>query len=316
MTIHPGTAALAALLILGGCDRAFGLDDRDRVAGPDAAPEVAPYSRCGAFLSDDPLRYAAITSPLVAEDGGAAPWSWDAARAMCRQRGMDLAVVNDDHELGMAEVPPAWPFWIGAQLENSTWTTVDECPMLAPPPPGTVQGCGVVNGPLDLGVAACSGQLPPTSDPSVVTSALCETPRPMTASCLGNDPVATRYVRSIEPVDHEGAVEFCKSVHGHVVSFESHAEWTHVSQLTTDTIKARFWVGSTFDGTVWTTSTGCPATYSWHDGTPGTPAAGSCLASTLRVNGEEPESAGLFLDGVTPTECSDADEMFALCEVD
>lgn len=284
--------------------------------GPDAAPDAAPYSKCGAFLADDPLRYAAITNPLVSEDGRASLWSWDDARTMCRQRGMDLAVFNDDHELG-ATAPPAWPFWIGSQLVSSAWSTVDDCPAIAPlPPPGMVNGCGVVTGPLDLRATSCNGQLPPESEQPVVLHALCETPRPTTNGCLGNDPLATKYVRSIEPVTYDAAIAFCKNVNGRVVSFESHAEWTHISRLTTATLKARFWVGSTFDGTEWTASTGCPATYSWHNGTPGTPAAGSCLASTLRVNGEGPEAEGLFLDGVTPTECGRADEMFALCEVD
>jgi hypothetical protein len=305
---------MAAIVIFGGCDRAFGLEGR--VAGPDAAPDAVPYSKCGAFLYDDPLRYAAIVNPFISETGAAQPWSWEEARTMCRQRGMDLAVFNDEKELGTTTSPPTWPFWIGEQLADAAWTTVDDCPALEPtPPPGMVNGCGVVNAPLDLGATACNGQLPPSSEPSVVLDALCETPRPTANDCLGNDPLATRYVRSIQPLAYAGAIEFCTKVNGHVVSFESHAEWLHVSKLTADEVKARFWVGSTFDGSDWTAGTGCPATYSWSGGTPGTPVAGSCLASTLRVNGEGPESSGLFLDGVTPTECARGDEMFALCEV-
>jgi hypothetical protein len=307
---------MVATLAIGGCDAAFGLQTRE--AAPDAAPDAPPYSPCGAFLYDEPLRYANISNPRVAADEVTPlPWSWDDARTMCLQRGMDLAVFNDEHELGMAPEAPAWPFWIGEKLTNTTWSSVDDCPALEPAtPPAMSNGCGVVNGPITLGATACTGQLAPLSEPPVVTSALCETPRPTSASCLGNDPLGTRYVRSIQPLSHEGATAFCDNVKGQLVVFETHAEWKRVSKLTNEQFKARFWVGSTFDGTTWNAITSCPATYSWQGGTPGTPAAGSCLSTTLRVFGvDNGEHQGIWLDGVTPTTCDRTDELFAVCEI-
>ncbi len=307
---------VVAAVALGGCDRAFGLDERE--PGPDAAPDAPPYARCGTFLYDEPLRYATINNPRVAPDGVTPEaWSWDEARTMCLQRGMDLAVFNDEHELGMANESPAWPFWIGAKLDNATWSNVDECPALEPAvPPAMANGCGVVTGPVELGATACTGQLAPASEPVVVAAALCETPRPTTASCLGNDPLGTRYVRSIQPLDYASARAFCGDVNGELVVFETHAEWKRVSKLTNEQFKARFWVGSTFDGRAWNAITSCPATYSWKDGTPGTPIAGSCLSSTLRIDGDDnPEHQGIWLDGVTPTACDRTDELFAVCEI-
>lgn len=310
------TAVIAALLALTGCDQVFGLDGR--IPAPDAAPDAAPYTRCGTFLYDEPLRYANIANPRVAADQVTPlPWSWDEARTSCLQRGMDLAVFNDEHELGMAPEAPAWPFWVGERLVDASWESVDECPALEPAaPPAMENGCGVVNGPVTLGASDCSGQLPPLSEPPVVSSALCETPRPTSADCLGNDPLGTRYVRSIQPLDHAGATAFCNNVNGQLVVFETHDEWKRVSKLTNEELKARFWVGSTFDGTEWKAITNCPATYSWQNGTPGAPVAGSCLSTTLRVFGaENPEHQGIWLDGLAPTACDRTDELFAVCEI-
>lgn len=308
-------ALVVAVLATGGCDAVLGLDSRD--PAPDASPDAPPYTRCGTFLYDEPLRYAMVNNPRVAADEVTLlPWSWEDARTACRQRGMDLAVFNDEHELGMAPEAPTWPFWVGEKLENRAWTSVDECPALEPAtPPQMTSGCGVVAGPITLGAEACDGQLAPLAEPAVVTSALCETVRPTSASCLGNNPLGTRYVRSIRPLDYQGALAFCENVKGHVVVFETQAEWLRVAKLTNEEIQARFWVGSTFDGTVWNTVTSCPATYSWKDGTPGTPVAGSCLSSTLRVFGADEEHAGIWLDGVTPTACERTDELFAVCEI-
>ena len=101
-----------------------------------------------------------------------------------------------------------------------------------------------------------------------------------------------------------------------IVVFETQEEWKRVSKLTNEEFKARFWVGSTFDGTEWKAITRCPATYSWKDGTPGIPTAGSCLSSTLRVFGaDNPEHMGIWLDGVTPTACERTYELFAVCEI-
>lgn len=307
---------VAVVLALGGCDQAFGLEGR--LPAPDAAPDAPPYSKCGVFLYDEPLRYANIVNPKATPEGVPLPWSWEEARTMCLQRGMDLAVFNDDHEVGMAPEAPSWPFWIGAKLENAAWSYVDECPALEPATPSAMtSGCGVVAGPVDLSATACTGQLPPSEDkPPVVGSALCETPRPTNVNCLGNDPLGTRYVRSIQPLSYAAATAFCDDVNGQIVVFETDAEWKRVSKLTNEQFKARFWVGSSFDGTTWKAITSCPATYSWQNGTPGTPTSGSCLSTTLRVFGtENPEQQGIWLDGMTPTACDRNDELFAVCEI-
>lgn len=318
--LHGIAAALIALA--GGCDLAFGLGERpiESDAAPDPMSDAAPYSPCGAFLGDDPLRYASISNPKFEPDpdGGTVPlpWSWDEARTMCRRRGMDLAVFNDLHELGMATEPPGWPYWIGEQIVDSTWSSVDGCPaLMTGETTSTAAGCGVVRGPVEISPTACSGMLPPPSEPGVVIAALCESPRPTDASCLGNDPLQASYVRSAEPMSYEATRTYCAGIGGDVVVLETHAEWLHVAELTTEVIEARFWIGSTFDGEVWTTSTGCPAVYSWTGGSPGTPAAGSCLASVVRQSTAEEDLGAIIVDGVEPTACAESAEVFAVCEV-
>ena len=308
----------AQLALLAGCDGVFGLVAPPLVA--DAATDAPPYETCGVALGGDPLRYAMISNPRteLAPDGGVVslPWAWSEARTMCRQRGMDLAVFNDAHELGTASEPPGWPYWIGEYVDGVRWSSVDVCPaLMTDEPTTTADACGVVAAPGALAPIACTGALPAPAEPGVVVAALCETPRPTEERCLGNNPQRTSYPRSREPMSRDAARAYCAGLGGDLVVIESHAEWLHVAALTAEVIQARFWIGSTFDGETWTASTGCPAVYVWTGGTPGTPGAGSCLASALRPSTDEDDPGGIVVDGVEPTACTDAADVFALCEV-
>lgn len=312
--------ALVFGLVLGtGCDLVF-----DFTADP--PPEVEPYDRCGAFLYDEPLRYAAVANPSLGLDPDGnplpiVPWSWDDARAACRLRGMDLAVFNDLHELGMAPESSVWPYWIGERITGSTSETVDGCPPVDAPSaeqliPAGAAGCGVVAGPLEVTGARCDGQLPVGMEPAVVISALCETPRPDRPGCLGADPGAVSYVISDAPMTQANATAYCTARRGHLVVFETEAEWRYAADQTKQVWERPFWVGAKLDATTWQAVNGCAGMYSWTNGTPGTPASGSCLATRTHVaNESEPGLSGTILDGVEATPCGD-DQSYALCELD
>jgi hypothetical protein len=181
-----------------GCDVVFDLER-------DPPKQFQNYDRCGAFLYDEPLRYASIANPNTALDPDGnpiiAPWSWDDARTACKLRGMDLVVYNDEHELGMGAGEATWPYWIGQRSVGTAYETVDGCPAITEPSSlrlvaADAPACGVVTGPNKVVSASCDGKLPATMDPSVVTGAICETPRPDSLDCLGQDPEAAIYTMS------------------------------------------------------------------------------------------------------------------------
>ena len=244
---------------------------------------------------------------------------------MCRARGMDLAVFNDAHELGMA-AEAVWPYWIGQQIDGDVATTVDDCPALTSlaggqqlVPPGSL-GCGIVATANEIDAAPCTGALPPTFDPPVVLAAMCETPRPADASCLGRDPTRERYIESPGPQTFDDARAFCRSQQGHLVVFETAEEWHDVSTLVSDpsaTITRGFWLGARFTDTAWQSENGCPSVFSWAATPPPAISGPSCAAGqivTVTVL-EDPANAGTFLRGATVTPCNDG-ATYALCEIE
>jgi hypothetical protein len=306
------TLGLCTLLVAAtGCDLVFSLD-----RPPDASTDdgAVPYDRCGPFLYDEPLRYTQIANPN-ADETGVRPWSWSDARTACRQRGMDLAVFNDAHELGSAVDDAIWPYWMGASRTSSTWSAVDECPAMMPVG-GTVDSCGIVRGPNAIGETACTGAMvnPKPEEAPVVLGALCETPRPEKGPCLGNDPAKTTYTMSPTAMSFSAARTFCSERGGRPVVFETHAEWTFVGRLIDSELRERVWIGSTFDGTVWTSENSCPAHFAWAGGSPSVaPRANDCLGSVM-LEVFEDEGPRTVLTGVDRMECSTA-EMHALCEI-
>lgn len=314
----PGLLIVSAIG-LAGCDLVF---DFER----DPPPEFENYDRCGAFLYDEPLRYAAIANPTGGVDASGnplpvLPWSWEDARFACQLRGMDLAVFNDLHELGMAPEAAAWPYWIGQQGTGTATQTVDGCPAIDTPAAlrlvaADASACGVVAGPLEVTGASCDGVLPAGMEPAVVPGALCETPRPDHLDCLGRDPTTVTYVMSDDAMAYDAATSFCAARSGHLVVFETHDEWRYLSKQTHDRWERPFWVGAQLDGTQWTAVNGCYGTYSWTGGTPGKPSSGSCVTARTRIVDEaEPELSGTVLDGVEPTPCGD-EKYYALCELE
>ena len=302
------TTGLTALLLATGCDLVFSLD-RPPDAPLDDGP--IPSDRCGPFLYDEPLRYTLISNPTTE----LAPWSWSEARTACRQRGMDLAVFNDAHELGSIVDDSMWPFWMGASRTGSTWSAVDECPALMPTG-GVADSCGIVPGPNTISDTPCSGHVPNAKpqDPPVVVAAMCETPRPENDSCLGNDPAKTTYVMSPSAMTFAAARSFCADRGGHPVVFETHAEWLAVGKRIDDDLHERFWLGSTFDGTTWKSENACPAQYTWATGQPSeAPRADDCMGSVM-LDVSDDDGAHSVLTGVDRMECAAA-EMHALCEI-
>ncbi len=318
MTLRLYTTGIAALLLAAtGCDLVYSLDrpDAPPADGP-LADEQRPYDRCGPFLYDEPLRYAFLTNPHV-QDESAALWSWSEARTACRQRGMDLAVFNDAHELGAVTGDASWPYWMGASRSSSTWTTVDECPAMMPTG-ANADSCGIVAGPNTITATSCTGALadPDPEQPPVVVGALCETPRPDAGPCTGNDPATTEYAMSPSAMTFAQARAFCADRGGRPVVFETNAEWLEVSKRVNDELRTRFWVGSTFDGTTWKTESQCPGHYPWASGGPSaTPLAEDCMGSVMI---DVPDGDGGELHswtvGVDRLACSTA-QMHALCEI-
>lgn len=303
-----GNAIALSLLVASGCDVVWGLER-------DPPPELADYDRCGAYLYDEPLRYAEVTNP------GEGPWSWDEARTACQYRGMDLAVFNDMRELGKADVEVAWPYWIGQRTIGNAIETVDGCPGVSTPVSARyvaadVMACGVVGAPLEVDGASCDGALPVDKMPNVVLGALCETPRPDSIDCLGTDPLDQTYIMSDAPMTYAAAKAFCATKDAHLIVVETHAEWLFLAKQTKEAWERPFWLGSQLAKTKWETVTGCAGTYSWTGGSPGTPPDGSCVAAKVRVveDGGEVDIAGTVIDGVEATDCGD-DQSYALCEL-
>jgi hypothetical protein len=306
------TIGFASLLVAAtGCDIVFSLE-----RPPDAllADAALPYDRCGPFLYDEPLRYSLIGNPTNNETE-IRPWSWSDARAACLQRGMDLAVFNDEHELGSVVADAQWPYWMGVSRSGSTWSSVDQCPAMMPVG-GAADSCGIVRGPVTIDETSCSGIMPATTpdDPPVVLAALCETPRPEDGPCLGNDPAKTRYEMSPSAMSFAAARTFCSERGGRPVVFETHEEWSAVGKRIDEELHERFWIGSTFDGTTWKTENKCPAHYVWSGGAPSdVPRANDCMGSVM-LEVSDDDGPRTVLSGVNRMECS-APEMHALCEI-
>lgn len=312
MTTRLTTIGLATVLATTGCDLVY---DLERPPDAGLVDGDVPYDRCGPFLYGEPLRYAFLANPNV-DELGARPWAWSEARTACLQRGMDLAVFNDAHELGAVAEDPAWPYWMGASRTRSTWSAVDECPAMMPAGPGA-DACGIVTAPNTVGETTCTGSRPdPDPDqPQVVAGALCETPRPEDGPCLGNDPARTEYVMSPEALAFAAARTFCADRGGRPVVFETRAEWLAVARLVNDELHQRFWIGSTFDGVTWKTENRCPAHYSWATGGPSeSPIVNDCMGGVLLEVPVEDGAPRTVLTGVDRADCMSAN-IHALCEI-
>ena len=295
-----------------GCDVIFPLEDRVT----DLVDAMPPYDRCVMSGLDDPLRYAELLNPNVAIENGqpiAAAWSWDDARADCLRRGMDLAVPNDEHELGQT-TGEGLPFWVGQRIDRAGWSAVDGCAAFTPSPETTsaTSRCGAITGPLQLASAPCDGVLGANQ---VVVGAACETPRPATTDCLPNRPERTTYTISPRALGYAEARAFCTSRGAKLLEPSSRAELARASELAIEQHYPRFWIGSTFDGTTWNTESTCPAVYSWTQGRPELSGGDTCVAASLTarsIDGDGGETE-LVLDGVAVTSCAN-ESIYALCE--
>ena len=261
------------LVALAGCDEVFAISTQDL---PDAG---AAYDRC-APAQPDPLRYAAITAAAT----------WRDARAMCRLRGMDLAVLNDAHELAGVDIEIR-PFWVGEQHDGDGWTTVDGCPA-ATELATTGTQCGAVSDDPD----AVSG----TACDVPLGAMLCETPRPDSATCVATGP--SRFATSPSPLTFAEAQAYCTAQHAHLAVIDTQAELLQVSQLG---LTASAWLGAKLADGAWTTETGCPGVYSWTNGAPAPGGATACASVTV---------IDLQVEGMTAASC-EADKFMALCEL-
>lgn len=283
-----------------GCDRAFGIEDVP--PPPDVPPQIANYDRCSP-IPDDPLRYATVSAPVV----GA--WSWDDARTACMRRGMDLAVMNDEHELSMSQTE-VWPYWVGAAFDGNAWSSVDGCPAYSRTQvTGATAQCGFAGDSSGTIIGApCNGAL---ADAPVDT-ALCESPRPSTGACGFRKPADEQYVLSDEAFTYANARQYCQKLGGHLLVIDSVDELHFVSQLAHDQAYPRLWIGATFDHRTWQSDTSCPGLYSWTDGTPTFGTSTDCLATTMAADPEEPTIQRMT--GMRPARCTE-DGVRALCEL-
>jgi hypothetical protein len=299
---------IAVLAVLsGGCDV---LLDLKTVEPPQT---TTPYDRCAPGGYDDPLRYNFVPTDMI----GSA--SWDAARTNCLRRGMDLAVFNDTHEMGMAP-SEGWPYWIGVyQTDAATWSTIDGCPPIGMPAMPIAHAdlmCGAMFNPLDPNGNGCDGTLPVTSEglPTQMLGALCETPRPADGTCLPKDPTLETYTVSPTPMAYQAARQFCADQGAHLVVVDSFEENKLLgTMIGAGTVTSAFWIGATFDGT-WKSVTDCPPEFSWTALGPvfvGDPFP-NCAATVLAP---DPESGKPMLEGIALAKCDDATKI-ALCESD
>jgi hypothetical protein len=289
--------AVWVVVVAGGCDFTFGIDG----LGSDGSQG---YDRCAPGGYDDPLRYKEIAQIM----------SWDDARRACQLQGMDLAVFDDDHEMGRSPAEQ-WPYWIGVREDDATaWQTIDGCPPVAMPAPAAAVQCAAMFDALDPRGTSCDGVLvPPTeNDPSAVQGVLCETPRPRTADCLPRDPATETYVVSPSAMSYATARAYCADRGQHLLEVSSQAELAVVSALVAGgTATTSFWIGATFDGTTWTAESACPVEYSWTDAGPmfaGDPLP-NCAASVIAA---DPDSGAPALQGMAVARCDDT--RHAICE--
>lgn len=297
------------LLALGltGCRALFGLDDLT----PDAG---LVYDRC-APAAFDPLRYQTISVGAFSGLGR----SWSDARRACQLVGMDLVVFNDEHEFGQAPVE-GWPYWFGAsQDETGVWHSVDDCPVIAEIEPDAPQPpeCGVVMTALDPVAINCNGDMPMPMDPDVgPPAALCETPRPLDAKCVQEHLAAKHYEISAMAMTFDAARGFCEAKREHLVVIDSFDELGVLSRLVSDQSLGSFWIGATFDGTRWSSVTGCPPEFSWSDPLPQLlDSAPDCVASVIMQDLDHTTSTTQpSMHGMQIVRCDDT--RFALCESD
>jgi len=290
---------LVIAIAAGGCDRVFDLT-------VEIPPDALVYDRCTP-TSLDPLRYTTIASAT-------ATLTWSDARTACQLRGMDLAVINDAHELGRADAEIR-PYWVGEQELSGTWSTVDGCPAYGTPPPSSTVGqaappdqCAIVDAASTIASVSCDGSTP-------VASALCETPRPDTAACTPANPGAESYVLSPDALSYADAQAYCAAQHAHLAVIDSSAELTHISTLARTGSYPSFWLGSRFAAGAWMTESGCPGLYSWTGGAPLLVGATACASGTmLQVMDGETGVTITRLDGVTASSC-ETDRFVALCEL-
>lgn len=295
-----GASLGASLGVLPGCNDAFGLRTQTE---PDAG---AILDRC-APVAPDPLRYASLFSATGA-------WAWDTARVACQLRGMDLAVINDEHELAMADVEVR-PYWVGDRQQGSAWTTVDGCPVVAGPadaPKVTANGnaagdqCGLVDQATSITGASCDGALS-------VYAALCETPRADLA-CLPSNGGRETYAISDGPLGYRDAQAFCTSQHGHLAVIDSSLELAHLSKVATERAFPSFWLGAKLAANTWTSETGCPALFAWSGGAPAPAGSTACASGTMVARLDDLGATLVQLDGVTASSC-EAEQFVALCEL-
>ena len=240
-----------AILALVGCgsSHAPGFD-----SGVDA-----PFERC-ARLEYDANRYHFIAPAL--------PQTWAQAYGACGAFGMELVSVDDldeyDHDASLQT-----PYWIGTNYSDEGLEALDGCPpyfMWASGEPATMDLNTCVYRGLDgMHEIACDGS-------GMTIGASCETPRlNQTCATMGSSYVTGDDHRKAE------AETTCRAKAGYVVEVNSSAELQRV----VDKFPSQndFWIGATFNGVVFTDTTGCPEVFGWAPGEP-VSSTGMCVAYT------------------------------------
>ena len=237
-----GVACLGA-----GCDQVFGLSV-DEAQGATCAP-----------LAYDQARYWSPDNRLWGLS-----WSGpNGAREACAQRAMDLAVLNasdSDELLNQAAGAPT-PFWFGVSWVDD-WTALDGCPPhlgWAPGEPSmSAVGQCVVMTSTGMATRSCA-HVPMESGEHI--QALCETPRP-DARCRELEAGRRYALGSPAPVTHAAAVAACAGLGLRLVELNSSAELVSLREEL-GPIAATFWLGATYTGERWTSTTSCPQVFPW-----------------------------------------------------
>lgn len=234
----------------------------DHHTAADAAVDApVAFDRCGP-MAYDANRYHFLPPTTML--------GWSAAVAQCGTYGMELASIDDAEEYASDTSSPT-PYWYSAQYtDEAEIENLDGCmPYLqwAPGEPATMDLSTCVYRDTD-GMHEI-----PCETPQKNIGALCETPRP-NETCAE---MPSTYTTSDDHTKADAA-SACSAMGGHLVEINTSDELQKV--LDKEPSVTSFWVAATYNGSVFTGSSGCPEVFAWAAGEPVHTADHQCVVYT------------------------------------
>jgi len=241
---------IALALALAGCNQIWGLDPTTTVGSGPCDP-----------LPFDLKRYRTYGGSLT----------WKEARDSCARYDMDLVVIDqlDNLEIANELTASRTPFWLGVSFGVNDWVALDGCPPVlswaAGEPTDPTPGSCVIQTADRMASASCATRMAGAAG----INALCETARP-DAHCrqLATERDYQLLAPTITaPIDLAAAAVQCSNNGMHVLEINSSDELDYVlAHVATNVPK--FWVAAQWNGTHFTSPTGCPQVYDWQSSEP------------------------------------------------